>query len=503
MIKGLLQKFHKPKRRNPAQRMLTLRSAPVYYLPITKCGSTYLKNLFYYLDHAEEHAAGIDIHSNADDLVRAKAVDEENIRQSPHAFAVLRDPVDRFLSLYFDKIYGDGPNNFADIRAYLAEEIGLDLNRNLDADAHRENCIRFIDWLALNLSFKTDMPVNHHWRRQSSRLQRVDSLDITHLTLDGLSWQLPLLLGDVVPDIKQAMQAVKSDNRTDKPFARTEVLDAMLVGKIETVYADDMKLYQQASLKWQPWLGYHSEVTEDETIRCFTATEHPINCVAITKIGRTYLRNLLYILEHEKEYHDPLKIHTKGASSLSDLTKREAANEVSFFVIRNPVDRFFSLYFDKIYGTGTHSFPWVAKRLVQHRGFVHEANLTAEQHQANCLALLGYINLKFETESLPDINSHWSPQVEMAKKAIRFGLQPLLLEDLEQQLLHIAHGRIDGLEKAMQAMPHRNSSPKPYSKEEILTPEIARRISDLYGDDQALYERVKTAWRETGHPPKL
>lgn len=76
--------------------MLTLRSASDYYLPTTKCGSTYLKNLFYYLDHAEEHSAGVNIHSNADDLVRAHRGDEETINQSPYAFAVLRDPVDRF-----------------------------------------------------------------------------------------------------------------------------------------------------------------------------------------------------------------------------------------------------------------------------------------------------------------------------------------------------------------------------------------------------------------------
>ncbi|MHA1129106.1 MAG: sulfotransferase family 2 domain-containing protein [Alphaproteobacteria bacterium] len=273
--------------------------------------------------------------------------------------------------------------------------------------------------------------------------------------------------------------------------------------KVETVYSNDKKLYEQASRKWQPWLKYHPEVAEDETVRCFTATKHPINCIAISKIGRTYLRNLLYLLEHEKEYHEPLNIHTKGASSIGELTKAALAKEVSFFVVRDPVERFFSLYFDKTYGTGEHSFPWIAKRLVKHRGFVHEENLTVDQHRVNCLALLGYINRKFETEALPDINSHWSPQVEMAKRAIRFDLQPLLLENLNEQLLYIADGRIDGLEKAMQTLPHRNSSSKPYSISEILTPEIAQRISGLYADDQALYERVKMAWDTTGRPPKL
>ena len=91
----------------------------------------------------------------------------------------------------------------------------------------------------------------------------------------------------------------------------------------------------------------------------------------------------------------------------------------------------------------------------------------------------------------------------MAKKAIRFGLQPLLLENLDEQLLFIADGRVDRLEKAMKMLPHRNSSNKPYTIKEILTPEIAQRISGLYAADQALYERIKTAWDTTGRPPKL
>jgi hypothetical protein len=244
MIKGLLQKFQKPTltRRTAAQRMLTLRRAPVYYLSITKCGSTYLKNLFYYLDHSTEHASGIDIHSNAGDLLRAQTGDEEVIRQSPYSFTVLRDPADRFLSLYFDKIYGDGPNNFPDIRAYLADEIALDLTRDLNVVTHRINCKKLIDWLALNLDHKTDVPINPHWRRQSNRLQRVGSLKLQHLTLEGLDWQLPALLGDIIPDIRRSMEAVKSDNRTQKPFSSVEILDDALRDKIAATYRTDKEL---------------------------------------------------------------------------------------------------------------------------------------------------------------------------------------------------------------------------------------------------------------------
>lgn len=82
-------------------------------------------------------------------------------------------------------------------------------------------------------------------------------------------------------------------------------------------------------------------------------------------------------------------------------------------------------------------------------------------------------------------------------------MRPLLLEDLDKQLIQIAGGRIKGLEVAMEAVPLRNYSSKPFTLDEILTPETAQRISALYAADQALYERVKMAWRETGQPPIL
>ncbi|MHA1127540.1 MAG: sulfotransferase family 2 domain-containing protein [Alphaproteobacteria bacterium] len=260
-VKEILQKLGiiAPKNRKAAQRMLTLHRAEVYYFPMTKCGSTYLKNLFYYLDHKVEHPAGKAIHSKTDeDLVRAKPGDDDVISQSPYAFAVLRDPVGRLVSLYFDKIYGHGPNklgtgpkNFGEVRRYLISEVGLDLNHGLDADAHRQNLNLFIDWLDLNLSHKTDYEVNSHWRKQSTRLKRVKDLNLQHLTLEGISWQLPMLLGEVIPDISEAMAAVRADNRASKPFTTADIIDADLREKIEKLYSADKKNYEAARDKWQ------------------------------------------------------------------------------------------------------------------------------------------------------------------------------------------------------------------------------------------------------------
>lgn len=238
-----------PQKRTAADRMTTLASAEVYYLPITKCGSTYLKNLFYYLDNDAEQGEGLRIHKEGT-LPRAKSGDGEKIRNSRHAFTVLRDPTDRFVSLYFDKIYGDGQGKFPRLRRELVNEINLDLSRDLSEDQHRQNCMLLIDWVGQNLAYKTTEPVNHHWRWQSARLKRVEELELEHLTLDGLDWQLPILIKDIVPNIREAMLAVKSRNRAEKPISREALVDDALRKKIEDVYAADKRLYLAAKKRW-------------------------------------------------------------------------------------------------------------------------------------------------------------------------------------------------------------------------------------------------------------
>lgn len=499
MLPGFGRKKPESDENTPAGRMITLENADVYYLPITKCGSTFMLNLFYYLDHGVEHETGNRIHQIRDQFPRAGAADDDKIRASKHAFTVLRHPVDRFLSLYFDKIYGDGPQNFGNIRHRLVDDIGLDLTRGLNAAGHRENCLKFIDWLADNLAHKTDMPVNPHWRPQSKRLKRFAALGLEALTLDGLNWQLPMLLGDAVPDIESAMAAVRSDNRIARPFTNQQILDDGLQSKILRVYAADMRQYEAARLKW----NRRKPQTGGEVLTVISAGDIPFHYVPTLKVGCTYLRNLFFYLEHGKMFAEPLKIHANGVNTRKHMTRDQLSGTVGFFVVRDPVKRFFSLYFDKAYGTGSQSFPWIAERINNKRLFDTGTDISLEQHRENCLGFLGYLRFRFKTQSRSAMNAHWRPQMATADRAIPFGLMPLMMEDLDNQLLQVAGDWVEGLEAAMQAVQQRNATPKPFSAAQILTPEIEKRIYDLYAEDFALYERVKRGWAEDGKPPIL
>lgn len=233
-----------------------------------------------------------------------------------------------------------------------------------------------------------------------------------------------------------------------------------------------------------------------------SAQSQPLNCLLSLKVGSTFLRNLVYMLDHgeafsmvEKEF--PTNLLNR------ELTRDELASEVSFFVVRDPVARFFSLYFDKVAGKPENHFPWIIEKLKTHRVFHEGPDLSLEQHRENCMSLLGFLGVRLRGQIKAPINAHWNKQITRVEKAIEFGLQPLMLENLEAQLVQISAGRINGLEQAIAQVQSRNRSPRVARVEDVLTPEIYAKISSLYPEDIQLYDLVKTGWEVLGHPPKI
>lgn len=228
----------------------------------------------------------------------------------------------------------------------------------------------------------------------------------------------------------------------------------------------------------------------------------PLNYLVSLKVGSTYLRNLIYALDHGRVYSEVERDFPRDLPT-RDMTVSELAGEVSFFVVRDPVARFFSLYFDKVAGEADSRFPWITSVLEKNRVFHDRPALTLEEHRENCMSLLGFIEVRMKGRpGLPN-NPHWSKQILRAEEGLRFRLKPLMLDRLDAQLLQIADGRIDGLDAAMAMVKTRNRSPRPVKAEDILTPEIYEKLSSLYPEDIQLYDLVKTGWDMLGHPPEI
>lgn len=242
----------KPPRDNPGpgQVFLTTDRFPIFYLQITKCGCTFLRNLLYFLDHDVQHPDAARIHSHDDEFVKAALVPLWIMRKSPYVFTVIRNPVDRFLSLYFDKIANLSNPFDRGLRERVIENAGLVISEDTDLAGHQDNCLRTLHWLERNLSGETSGKANAHWRRQSARIKRAAGIDLRYLTLDGLSWQLPIILSPIIRDIADRMAAISSRNQSPKPYSRVEILTPEIEQSVQHIYRQDAELFERVSAEW-------------------------------------------------------------------------------------------------------------------------------------------------------------------------------------------------------------------------------------------------------------
>jgi len=486
------------------QKFITTRRYPIYYLAITKCASTYLKNVFFALDNDRVHQDPDRIHDYPSDLVRADRTPRWMIRRSPYAFAVIRDPVSRFLSLYFDKIYGDGPQNFPDLRQHLAGTIGLDLSRGVDADRHRHNCKKLIEWIARNLERETSVPVNPHWRRQISRIRAVEHMKPAFLTAENLDAGLLHHLGRIVPDLEQKMAMVRGRNRARYPFAKQDVLDPGLEARINAIYADDAALYRHVQDRRNEMdLSAPVRPKTGSGISVLTTHRFGINAVVQPKAGSTYIRNLFYRLDHGVAHPTPVTIDSDKCLVYRRKPPERLAEEISFAIVRDPVERFFSLYFDKVWADKDTAFPWVAEALSKRRRFHTAGDLSEAEHHDNCCRLLGYLETRFKSAPVEELNPHWRPQSVKLSGLSGKGFSALTLDKCTDQLRSLVAGRVRDFDLHLDALQFRNATEKPIPLETLCSPWIMERLQGLYGDDIALYRRVQKAWTRADGIPEL
>ncbi|MEP5761931.1 MAG: sulfotransferase family 2 domain-containing protein [Litoreibacter sp.] len=233
------------------RQLFTSRVQPIHYLVIPKCGCTFVKNFLWTLESDRPHAKPIRIHDDDRDFLRADAagLSVEDIVAREHAFTVLRNPIDRFFSLYSDKVVGDGWREYVPLREILAKNHGLDPEVQ-SIDGHRRNCEIMINWIGRNLNTPQEIENEAHWTPQSFRRELMDRFQLKLLLLNKLDQQLPVLLRDILPNVDQVMDNLER-NKTTPQFARNEILDHGLRRKINKVYSSDLRLFNQTRKLWE------------------------------------------------------------------------------------------------------------------------------------------------------------------------------------------------------------------------------------------------------------
>lgn len=244
-----------------SQRLFVVEGLPLRYLVIPKCGCTYVKNVLYRLKNGRSHDNPIRVHDSDGNFKRAIDIGlkPSDIEREEFAFTVIRKPVDRFLSLYTDKIVGNGRKNYVPLADTLVQKRGLVENAS-SINEHRRNLDILIDWLSENIQSEIDLPKEAHWTPQIYRQNIMKQCNLKILLVEKLTPQLEIILDDIIPNAAVFLSDIER-NSSRSAYSKSDLLTNDLRKKVSTTYSMDQKLYQRARKSWNE-LGERPSVSD-------------------------------------------------------------------------------------------------------------------------------------------------------------------------------------------------------------------------------------------------
>ncbi|MEM8653598.1 MAG: sulfotransferase family 2 domain-containing protein [Pseudomonadota bacterium] len=235
--------------------LYTTQRHPIYWHHIAKNAGTFMKHLMYLLDHdtALDHTGKL--HDWDAHLVRATHVSRDQLDTPPYGFIVLRNPFQRFLSVYFDKVYGPGGQPRPGIGRAFFQSNSIDRSPDLEAAGHIENCLKLAHWTADNIAGRTRTAPNWHLVPQLHQVAQVYDLNFRALTVEQLDWQLTHLLSGLIPDIADRIARVPDRNSADRAIRHQDMLVPDLKSTLKQIYADDLATFREARAFWRAEKG--------------------------------------------------------------------------------------------------------------------------------------------------------------------------------------------------------------------------------------------------------
>lgn len=231
--------------------------------------------------------------------------------------------------------------------------------------------------------------------------------------------------------------------------------------------------------------------------RLYAVQNKNIFYLVIPKCGCTYIKNLLWGIETGKAYHDPPNIHDKDklfsrAPDIGATVEAVRNCNTAFTVLRDPTHRFFSLYADKVIGSGHNRFVPLRDILRRRYGLDVDSE-TIEGHQKNCSILLNWIERNFDggSELAPD--AHWTPQHFRGSIIEAFNLHIMILNNIDAQLDIILPRQQYG-RAGVSDIASKNSSNTSSIRAEILSKNLVEKINKIYWRDRLMFDVTHDLW---------
>ncbi|WP_153768716.1 sulfotransferase family 2 domain-containing protein [Labrenzia sp. CE80] len=204
----------------------------VYYVPQTKCACTTLRSVVYLHKTGKLPIDENKVHEEIDAI--GVNVDNKNITKDDLVFGIVRDPIDRFLSFYNDKVAGQHKQQW--LLDVLDRDFGLTGNHTID-------CGKALDHAIDTFVGRSREKVDPHWAFQISKAHIYRNLRAILIPIEKMSIVLPDLLEQPVPNFTNLLKAVGQANKSSKALTRKEISGTELESRIAETYRLDHELY--------------------------------------------------------------------------------------------------------------------------------------------------------------------------------------------------------------------------------------------------------------------
>lgn len=233
-----------------SKRLFAVEAPRIYYLVIPKCGCTYVKNILWYVSTGHMFPNQRRVHDADLQFLRAPDIEQDaaSIISAPFAFTVLRNPIDRFLSLYFDKVVGAGRSEYVPLASTLVKQRGL-IADPTSLSQHQFNLECMIDWIEENLVTEIDLKPEAHWTPQSFRLDVISAFNLCVIDIEYLGPAMENMLSPSFPEIRRVLSSIDF-NRSERADMKRLVLTSQLRRRINDVYKLDRLMYRATKSLW-------------------------------------------------------------------------------------------------------------------------------------------------------------------------------------------------------------------------------------------------------------
>jgi hypothetical protein len=225
--------------------------------------------------------------------------------------------------------------------------------------------------------------------------------------------------------------------------------------------------------------------------RIIPSWNHHIAYINVPKSACTSIKNIIYFLDFNAIYHDPLAIHHDGEAILcigsknrSAFLERVGQKNFVFSFVRHPYKRIYSCYKEKILSNGRWSYPRVRNDFIGQCDVDLSENFLLERdvQEHNFWKFLGFAEATIASNGYhPSQIDHWRSQAEIlaAYNSIDFIGRVESFETDINIILEICGVSDKGISKKSW-----NDGPSiglPIA--EVFSPRVQNRLHKIYGRD--------------------